>query len=372
MSKPTTFGNTLSEEFEPALVSAWGKSGMTLTEADVRKTRKQIVDLRLMYTHHGDPVGTLRFDRNKNQAGYLGAFGQRHALLPYEHLKRIEATNPELVPQPNAKGELTVTIVGAAAALELYGVLLYYNENTARVRRLHVNLLDKVKEWSPVRDQVIGQLLKQKFPKTSIYREDIVVDIASQQSIRTLVQNHDKFASSDILMVYNVLNEIPEHFADRVWRTIRTLLWLNEKASLMMVAEPTNTKVAPRVNWLIERLATVGTQVAFDPRAVVQFDHEPVALDLEGTGVGPNDRLFTRVKGEPSPTFQTSITRLLYASYFDPRRILPIEAQVAQYREASRPRSRRLMRGSRRPLWMGKRGLDEGLGNIKLRDAFSA
>ena len=104
-----------TEALESVLLSIWGGTKDYLDSSQVKKTRDALVEIRAIYRFKGEyrkqyPT-TINYQPPKNRAGYLAAFGQRHAYLTYAHLRRIEGINPEVIPRPeDKKGELVVTV----------------------------------------------------------------------------------------------------------------------------------------------------------------------------------------------------------------------------------------------------------------------
>ena len=324
------------DELELLLVKAWGQSNDHLTDHLVAKTRESILRIRDVYRQHSQPVARLRFEQQQNRAGYLGAFGERHAYLAYEHLVRVASSRPDLIPQPGPRGELTVTLVGAGAAIELFGLLLYYNQGSSQsVRRLRVNLIDKVRNWVPVQQHVIGSLLQRAFPRVDIDPVTITVDLTHEHSHEELHKHFERLTTSDLVLVYNTLNEIEERHADRVWRSLRYFLALNTKPALIMIAEPSAPKMRPRMTWLADQLARMGTTAHQSAREVIRFDHPPVEIEFTGL----NKRLFTVQRGQSSPTYTSTMSRFLLASHLDPEKAISMSLQIEQagWRRARRP-----------------------------------
>lgn len=341
------------DELELLLVKAWGQSNDHLTDHWIAKTRDGILRIRNVYRQHGVPVTRLRFDQQQNRAGYLGAFGERHAYLAYEHLIRVASSRPDLIPQPGPRGELTVTLVGAGAAIELYGLLLYYNQGSSQtVRRLHVNLIDKVPGWGPVQLQVVGSLLSRAFPRVDVDTVTITVDIAHERSHEELHKHFERLTNSDLVLVYNTLNEIEERHAYRVWRSLRYFLALNTKPVLIMVAEPSAPKMQPRMTWLANQLARMGTIAYESTREEIRFDHAPVEIEFTGL----NKRLFAVQRGQPGPTFTSTMSRFLLANHLDPDKLIPVSVQIEQARWRRGRRSNGRFR--QQPIW--KPGQREG------------
>ena len=328
-----------SDELELLLVKAWGQSNDHLTDHWIARTREGILRIREVYRQHGEPVTRLQFDQLQNRAGYLGAFGERHAYLAYEHLSRVANSRPDLIPQPGPRGELTVTLVGAGAAIELYGLLLYYNRGSSQtVRRLHVNLIDKVRGWVPVQQHVIGSLLSRAFPRVDVDPVSITVDLTHERSHDELHKHFERLTNSDLVLVYNTLNEIEERHAHRVWQSLRYFLALNAKPVLILVAEPSAPKMQPRMTWLADQLVRIGTTAHQSTREEIRFDHAPVEIEFTGL----NKRLFAVQRGQSGPTYTSSMSRFLLASYFDPEKLIPMSLQIeqARWRRDRRPNGR--------------------------------
>jgi hypothetical protein len=326
VAKPSQ--TSFTEEFEPILLAAWGGVGDQLSESQLDQTRRVVVELRRIYRFRDTPVNKVRFDVKKNAAGYLAAFGQRHAYLTYEHLKQVSQMSPSSIPNPDSRGELTVTVLGAGAAVEVYGLCLFYNEFSHRLKRLRLNLVEKVDEWKPTRQTVLGRLLKSKFPRLSVFPQDVDMDLATEDGVHKLAFHHDHLVKSNIVLIYNVLNEIRVEQASKVWRNLKYILRQNENPLLVLLAEPNAPKARPRVNWLENRLAECSQLIMLEQDAHVRFEHEPVKIELEGTGVGLNDRLFGRSVDGSRPTLQTSITRTMMAAKITP--FSPVSAELVE------------------------------------------
>ena len=339
MAKPTP--TSFTEEFEPILVAAWGTAGSHLSESQLSRTRSSIVELRKLYRFRNTPVSKIRYDVQKNAAGYLAAFGQRHAYLPYLHLKKVTEISPATIPTPNHRGELTVTVLGAGASVEAYGLSLFYNESAHRLKRLQLNLVEKVEEWKPTRQIVMARLLKSKFPKMSVFNRDLDLDLAAEDAIQKLAFHHDRLVRTDILLVYNVLNEIGVGSANRVWNAMRYILTQCQNKVLVLVAEPNAPKARPRVAWLEDRLAECSRVIMLEPNANITFDESPVKIEFEGDGTGLNDRLFGSAGGGSGPVLQTSFSRTMIAATIEPFSPVSAESVEAQLRTLTVKRSKK-------------------------------
>ena len=113
--------------------------------------------------------------------------------------RSVRSSRPR-TPQPQ-DGELTLTLLGGAAAVEAFGVL-YFNENTQVIRRLNLITIEKVNEWDEVRHLYVNTLLKDFFRKVSIKDFKISADL-TQPCQRIFAEHHDVLINTDILMCYN-------------------------------------------------------------------------------------------------------------------------------------------------------------------------
>jgi hypothetical protein len=136
MAKPKS---TFIDAFKPILLKSWGSYQEHLDESLLINTREALSYIRLVYRFKGESGAEspthINYKQPRNRAGYLAAFGERHAYLSYAHLKKIQSINPDAIPSPNKDGELTVTLVGAGPAIEIYGLCLFYNEYTHKLKR---------------------------------------------------------------------------------------------------------------------------------------------------------------------------------------------------------------------------------------------
>lgn len=315
MVKPKKISFT--EALESVLINIWGGTKDHLDDFLIRKTRKALVEIRGAYRFKGEfpkkYPSTIQYRLPKNRAGYLAAFGQRHAYLTYAHLKRIERIKPEVIPAPEEKkGEIVITTLGAGAAIEMYGICLFYNEESQRLRKLRLNLIDKVDDWIPNRHTVFNNLLKGIFRKLDIIPTDINADL-TKDCVPIFANNYDAITKSDILLIYNVLNEITTKHSIIVWKNIKFILNTNERPLLILLAEPSAPNASPRVNWLKIQLAQCSDVIYDRDEEEFFFNSEPLCIDFENTAIGLNDRLFGQTMEGSKPQLQTSIKRTLMA-----------------------------------------------------------
>lgn len=343
MAKPrqTAFG----EEFEPIILRAWGTYQEQLSGNYLQRTREAIALVRRTYRFKSEdkaqfPSSKL-FSRPEYRAGYIGAFGQRHAYLSYVHLKQIQDSHPQAIPNPNAKGVLTVTSLGAGPAVEIYGLLYFFNEPGHNIKELRLNLVETVVEWQPVRDDVM-HLLQKKFPKVQIYHKDIEADLTESNCVEKFSHHHDSLIDTDILVIYNVLNEIEVKHAETVFRNLSYVLRQCVKPLLLIIAEPTAPKAWPRVNWLLEQLMECSTVLQYESKATINFTKDPIKIAFEEKGTGLNDRLFGREAGKNPPALETTLKRVLMACQLKP--LAPFSAEFA-YEQFRRLKIRRIKKG---------------------------
>jgi hypothetical protein len=314
---------------ESVLVDIWGGTREHLDDSLIRKTRKALVEIRGTYRFKGEfpkkYPSTIQYRLPKNRAGYLAAYGQRHAYLSYAHLKRVETVNPEVIPQPeDRKGELVITSLGAGAAIETYGICFFYNKESQRLRRLRLNLVEKVDAWISNRHIVFSKLLKGTFPKLDVIPIDINVDL-TKDGIPKLANYYDAIAKSDILLIYNVMNEITTIHSSMVWKNINFILNICEQPLLILLAEPSAPNASPRVNWLKSQLAQCSVVLYTMEEEEFFFDSEPLRISFENTGVGLNDRLFGQTIDGGKPQLMSSLKRTHIACVRRPQSPISIE-----------------------------------------------
>lgn len=167
---------SFTDEFEILLARTWETHRNTLDPRFTRNTREAIASIREFYTFKKRMPSKINYKAKKYRAGYLASFGQRHAYLPYYQLRDIRTNFSDRIPRPY-QGELTLTLIGGAAAIEAFGILYFFNEQTQAVRRLNLVNVEKIDEWDEVRRLYINTLLKDFFRKVSIREYNIRADL---------------------------------------------------------------------------------------------------------------------------------------------------------------------------------------------------
>jgi len=343
MAKPKT---TFIKAFEPILISAWGSYKEQLDGNLLLETQEAIAHIRRVYRFKGEEGAEapshLDFRQPKNRAGYLAAFGERHAYLSYIHLKKIQELNFKAIPEPNRHGELTVTLLGAGPAIETYGLCLFYNEYAHKLQKLRLNLVERVREWQPTRELVFSRLIKDVLPKVDVYHEDIDADLKEANCVQIFAAHHDSLVGTQILFIYNVLNEIETGYSSMVLRNISYIVRQCEQPLLVLLAEPSAPKAWPRIKWLRDLLLKHSTVLLDESNAVINFSKDPTNITFEGVQDGLNDRLFgRRFEKKNPPALEVSLQRVLMAVHMTP--LPPFSAD--QYEQLKRLGWRRDQKG---------------------------
>lgn len=337
--------NTFPELLESVIVSVWGDTGDKLSQTRVKQTRAALTQIRASYRfkseNHTPQPSNINYKFSKNRAGYLAAFGERHAYLSFLHLKQVEALKPDAVPQPHGKrNELVVTSLGAGACIEFYGICLYYLRDYQPHLRLRINSIEKEREWVPNRHMVFARVLKRAFPKLDIDPTDIDVDL-TQDAIPTLSSYYDRLIDTDIFLVYNIMNEIPSIYAKRVWRNINFLLSIIQKPVLILLMEPSAERAEPRIYWLKELLTQESALIETKKDENFFFDVAPVCIEMDSNPESLNYRLFGQRIGGTKPTFEKTIERSHLACVKKPNSPISIEQVTAQLSRLERKRGRK-------------------------------
>jgi hypothetical protein len=315
MAKPKT---NFITAFEPILIKAWGTYQDKFDDNLLRKTREALSYIRRVYRFKGElgaeSPARIDYRESRNRAGYLAAFGERHAYLAYAHLKQVQGIDKNAIPVPNQRGELTVTLVGAGPAIETYGLCLFYNEYTHELKRLTLNLIEKVQEWKPTRDLILSGLIREVLPKVDIYQEHIEADIKEENCVQKFAAQHDTLVNTQLLFIYNVLNEIESEYAPIVLRNLSYIIRQCEQPLLVLLAEPTAKKAWPRIRWLRDLLLQYSTVLIDNPCEEIEFSKDPTRIVMKGL----NERLFSRSFEKNPPEFKTSLDRVIMACHMIP------------------------------------------------------
>jgi hypothetical protein len=155
---------------------------------------------------------------------------------------------------------------------------------------------------------LFDKLLKGKFRKLEITPVDISCDL-TKDCIPKLANNYGAISKSDILLIYNVMNEITTIHSSMVWKNIRFILNNVERPLLILLAEPSAPNASPRINWLKIQLAQCSDVIHSRDEERFFFDAEPLKIDFENTGIGLNDRLFGQTMDGSKPQLMTDIDR---------------------------------------------------------------
>jgi hypothetical protein len=316
-------------EFEILLARTWESQSNVLSDNYVQKTRDAIASIREYYTFKMHMPSKINYRIKKNRAGYLASFGQRHAYLPYYQLRQISQKFSSKIPKPK-DGELTLTLLGGAAAVEVFGILHYFNEKTQVIRKLNLVTIERVDEWDDVRHLYINTLIKDFFRKVSIKEFKISTDLRHPCE-RKFAENHAVLINTDILMCYNILNENQVREQPAILDNLRYILNLNKKNLLVMLMEPSPDKSIVRVRPFKTLLASTG-EVLQDEIQTHYFDDAPLRIVMDKEDQQDlNTRLFIpRVGKTANPLFYDNIKRIAFSAVKKPTEGLPLDMIIQQ------------------------------------------
>lgn len=341
--------NTFTSLLEKVLVDIWGGYGEHLSPLQIKNTRAALSNIRRVYRYrseHGAEHPTrINYQFKKNRAGYLAAFGEKHAYLSYLHLKRVKEKNPEAIPKPRGKrNELVVTSLGAGACIELFGICLYYlSDLSNQPLHLKLNAIEKQSEWNSSQHIVFTRVLKSYFPKVDVDPTNIEADLR-EDVIHILANKYDNLISTDILLIYNVINEISSSRTNKVWRNIRYLLDTLQRPTLILMMEPSAPRAEPRIYSIKEQILQQSELIDVSKEEVFHFIEEPVCIEKDNSSNDLNSRLFGYSKNDGlRPEFNTFIERAHMSSFKKPDSPITIE-QIAQ--QLSRLGTKRVRKGS--------------------------
>ena len=333
MVKPNT---DFTKGLEQLLARIWQLNSDELDNTHIRKTREAIIDVRTIYRNKGEKLRgekvrrysqSIDFSKKRYRAGYVAAFGERHAYLTYRHLKKVEVNTPDAIPETH-NGELTVTVIGAGAALELFGLCYFYNEEKSRIRKLHLNFIEKVDDWQSDRDTMIERIIKKTFPKIQIFTNNINIGL-HQDNIVSLSQKYDSLARSDIILIYNVLNEITYKFHKYVWKNLEYIFKICDKRALVLLMEPSANYTLSRIKPIYDRLNVYGRTAIKAEEEQFSFSSGQLKIKYEEDTNGLNIRLFKNYKGGPKPSFEKTLHRIHMACTISP--LSPISQFEAEH-----------------------------------------
>jgi len=323
---------SFTAEFEILLARTWETQLNVLNRRYLRKTREAIATIREFYTFKKRMPSKINYKFQKYRAGYLASFGQRHAYLPYYQLRDISNNFSSLIPKPT-QGELTLTLIGGAAAVETFGILYFFNERTQAIRKLNIINIEKIVEWDEVRSLYINTLIKDFFRKVNIREFPVRVDLRTQCAI-SFAEFHEEILNTDILMCYNVLNENEVKDQQRIIDNLRYILLLNRKPMLVLLMEPAPSKSIVRVRPFKKYLALI-CRILQDGIKTYVLDSNPLKIEFEPDDTeGLNRKLFERLPGETyNPIFYSDIKRIAFAAVKKPEEPLSKDAVFSQLKE---------------------------------------
>ena len=330
---------------ESVLVNIWGGSGNRLERRELERTRQAITSIRKIYRFKGESgsqqPSKINYGFKKNRAGYLESFGERHAYLSFLHLRNVQSKQPDVIPLPRGKkNELVITSLGAGACIELYGLCLIYLGESRQTLTLKLNSIEKEREWVPNRHLLFSTVLKRTFPRLEIDPVDIDADLR-KDAIPQFSQHYDRLSGTDILLIYNVLNEIPTTYSKQVWRNVKFLLDNFQKPVLILLMEPSAGRAEPRILWLKQLITQESELVESSKEELFYFDTPPACIEMDSSKQCLNYRLFgMKIEGS-KPTFERHIQRSHMACIKRPNSPLSMEQVSKQLLSLETKRGRR-------------------------------
>ena len=146
---------------EQVLTNIWGIGSTHLDKRCLTQTRKALSKIRAIYRFKGESgsrqPSRINYKFKQNRAGYLAAFGERHAYLSFLHLNKVHTLSPESIPLPRGRrNELVITSLGAGACVELFGICLYFLKGYTQPLYLRLNSIEKASEWTSNRHIVFN------------------------------------------------------------------------------------------------------------------------------------------------------------------------------------------------------------------------
>lgn len=298
---------------ESVLVNVWGSNNEQLSVTQLKHTRKALSEIRKIYRLKGEDgtpqPSNISYKSKKYRAGYLAAFGEAHAYLSFLHLKDVFSKCPGAIPIPSGKRrELVVTSLGAGACVELYGVCLYYLQYIQRHLHITLNTIEKERSWTPNRQLVFVKVLKQAFPKIDVDPVEITLDLR-KDNIAELARYYDSLSNTDILLIYNVLNEIPVTHTKYLWKNLKFLIDNFKKDVLILVMEPSAGRAQPRIYNIEEKLIFESDLINSSKEQTFIFENPPVCIDMNSETEDLNYRLFGLTMEGTKPEFLRKIKR---------------------------------------------------------------
>jgi hypothetical protein len=340
--------NTFTSLLEKVLVDIWGGGGDHLSTTHLNSTRAALSYIRSVYRFKGEH-GTIQptkinYQLKKNRAGYLAAFGEKHAYLPYLQLKKVQSENPKAIPKPRGKrNELVITSLGAGACIELFGICLFYLSDLPRQSLfLKLNSIEREREWNSSQHIVFTRVLKDTFPKLDVDPINIETDLKAD-AIPLFANQYDRLSNTDILLIYNVLNEISSRSATEVWRNIKFLIDIFQRPVLILLMEPSAPKAEPRIYEIKRQIAQQTGLINESKEEIFHFIEAPIRINMGDSIDDLNYRLFKPSTDGSRPEFNTSISRAHLASLKKPDSPITIE-QIAQ--QLSRLGVKRVRKGA--------------------------
>jgi hypothetical protein len=151
-------------------------------------------------------------------------------------------------------------------------------------------------------------------PKVEVYSIPIEADIKEANCVQTFATHHDTLINTQLMLIYNVLNEIETEYAHMVLRNLSYIIRQCEQPVLVLLAEPAAKKALPRIKWIRQLLLQYSTVIIDELNENISFQAEPIMIELKGV----NHRLFSKDFGKNPPDFETTLNRVIMACHMTP------------------------------------------------------
>jgi len=212
--------------------------------------------------------------------------------------------------------------------------------NLANRFLIRLNSVEKTREWKTSQHIVFTRVLKENFPKVDVDPVDIETDLKGD-SIPAFSNQYNRLINTDVLLIYNVLNEIPSTYANKVWRNIRFLIDIFQRPVLILLMEPSALRAEPRIYIIKEQIAQHTDLIEESKEETFHFTEAPVCIKMSDSEDDLNYRLFGPGTESARPEFDTSISRAHMSSVKKPDSPITMEQIARQFSRLGRKRGRK-------------------------------
>jgi hypothetical protein len=205
---------------------------------------------------------------------------------------------------------------------------------------LTLNSVEKEREWSSSQHVIFTRVLKETFPRVDVDSIDINADL-KEDALPKFVVQYDRLIRTDILLIYNVLNEIPSTYVRQVWRNIRFLLDIFQRPVLILLMEPSAARAEPRIYQIKEQIIQQADLIEESKEEIFYFDEAPVCIKMVESENDLNYRLFGIGIDGSKPNFEASISRAYMSCVKKPDSPITMEQIASQIVRIGKKRGRK-------------------------------